>query len=162
MKNPWIWLVALIIAPILIFLRDGEFLGVTAATFTAENPMTVQSAEGPPAGIVLAQNNPSAGQPTAKQKKTPAPRSAPTSANRSNTTSQDQKLKAWGIAALAAFLLIFVLGMTNRVVVFQDGTDFTWSLMTLIAPDIASEIAPPETASAIDAIPVSADREEPH
>ena len=162
MKKPWIWLVALIIAPILIFLRDGEFLGVTAATFTAVNPMTVRSAVGPPAGIVLAQNNPSAGQPTAKQKATPAPRSSPTPANRSNTTSQDQKLKAWGIAALAAFLLIFVLGMTNRVVVFQDGTDFTWSLMTLIAPDIASEIAPPETASAIDAIPVSADREEPH
>jgi hypothetical protein len=137
MKSPWVWLAALIFAPILLFPWDGNTVELPGDAYANEPALTVQA---PSVGLVLAQAIPELS-PTQQR---PAPSSS--------GMSEDQKLKAWGIGALIAFLILLVLGMTNRVVIFQDGADFGWSLMTLITPlatfmilgMMAPENAPPD------------------
>lgn len=119
MKNPWIWLVAFIFAPILLFPWDGNTIELPGDAYANEPALTVQS---PSVGLVLAQANPA--QSSTQQRPAPS----------SSGMSEEQILKAWALGALIAFSILFVLGITNRVVIFQDGADLGWSLMTLITP----------------------------
>ena len=49
-------------------------------------------------------------------------------------SAQDWKL--FGMILLGCFILVFILGMTNRVVIFQDVTDFMWTMGIVLSPII--------------------------
>ena len=50
-------------------------------------------------------------------------------------SDQQLTLMAWGIGG--SFIALLVAGMTNRVVIFADGKDLTWTLTIFVAPVIA-------------------------
>ena len=55
------------------------------------------------------------------------------------TSDQHLILMAWVVGG--AFIAVLVAGMTNRVVIFADGKDLTWTLSIFVVPAIALMIA---------------------
>ena len=50
--------------------------------------------------------------------------------------TEDQQLTLLIWAVLGSFILLLILGMTNRVVVFYNGGDFAWTLFIFLGPVI--------------------------
>ena len=125
MKCCCTWLTAFMFALILLSTKAGDISAMTVETLSAQPDTSVQIAPLPVGRAQhLAQNYPLAAAPSIQQKSAP----------QSDGMSEEQVFKAWAMGALIAFSILFVLGMTNRVVIFQDGADLGWSLMTLITP----------------------------